>query len=230
RRQPPADSRPPVVALKPLEPSKPMQPLRAPQAARPAEPALRSIQASSSMPAASHQNHNDDDDDVYLYSRRNSSSSDIEALDPEHVRAADEAESKPAASNSFKKLGGVRSRAPPALSRRYNKSQTNAGSASVHSNNDSDHESVKTPPPQLRASRSLTNVRAEYDDLDEPSSLLSRLVQRTSNRPNVQDLVSNRSAPKFVKRSHHYNASPFRNDSPAPNFTSAWGRSQRRYK
>ncbi|KAJ2451167.1 hypothetical protein EV183_003800 [Coemansia sp. RSA 2336] len=184
------------------------------------------------------------DDDMELYKHQNSSSSDIEVLDPVRTNgmapsAAAEIDTRSASPSvaasgkSYKALGGIRSRTRPAMSRRYGKSQANVnGSASVRSNNQSDDEdeqSARAPP--LRSSQSLTNVRAAYDgEPEETTSLLSRLASLTASRPKVQDLVSNRSAPKFVKRSHHYNASPFKNDSPAPTFSSTWSRSQRRYK
>ncbi|KAJ2634885.1 hypothetical protein GGF40_003936 [Coemansia sp. RSA 1286] len=50
--------------------------------------------------------------------------------------------------------------------------------------------------------------RAAGGSVADDGSLLSRLNRRTSGRPKIQDLVSNRSSPKFVKRSHHYNATP----------------------
>ncbi|KAJ2849085.1 hypothetical protein IWW36_002888 [Coemansia brasiliensis] len=184
------------------------------------------------------------DDDMELYKHRNSSSSDIEVLDPVRMNGtalADASETDyrsasslvAAGSKSYKALGGIRSRTRPTRSRRYGKSQANTnGSASVRSNNQSDDEEEQsTRAPPLRSSQSLTNVRADYDgEPEETTSLLSRLASLTANRPKVQDLVSNRSAPKFVKRSHHYNASPFKNDSPAPSFSSTWSRSQKRYK
>ncbi|KAJ2500167.1 hypothetical protein GGH96_002944 [Coemansia sp. RSA 1972] len=162
------------------------------------------------------------DDDV-LYKNGYSSSSDIDAADPVHVGTRVDAEPVLSAA---KTLGGVRSRIRAARSRRFGKSQQATSNVSVHSN-ESEHE--PQAPPTLRSSQSLTNMRAEYDE-ESPSSLLARLATRTANRPNVQDLVSNRSGPKFVKRSHHYNASPFKNESPAPSFSNTWARSERRFK
>ncbi|KAJ2631632.1 hypothetical protein H4R22_001845 [Coemansia sp. RSA 1290] len=183
-------------------------------------------------------------EDMELYKHQNSSSSDIEVLDPVRTNgmapteaaetdARSASPSVAASGKSYKALGGIRSRTRPAMSRRYGRSQANVnGSASVRSNNQSDDEdeqSARVPP--LRSSQSLTNVRSAYDgEPEETTSLLSRLASLTASRPKVQDLVSNRSAPKFVKRSHHYNASPFKNDSPAPTFSSTWSRSQKRYK
>ncbi|KAJ1854163.1 hypothetical protein LPJ76_004255 [Coemansia sp. RSA 638] len=161
-------------------------------------------------------------DDDLLYKNGYSSSSDIDAVDPVHVGTRVDA-SEPVL-YATKTLGGVRSRTRAARSRRFGKSQQATSNVSVHSN-ESEHEA----PPTLRSSQSLTNIHAEYDE-ESPSSLLARLATRTANRPNVQDLVSNRSGPKFVKRSHHYNASPFKNESPAPSFANTWGRSERRFK
>ncbi|KAJ2581604.1 hypothetical protein IWW49_005912 [Coemansia sp. RSA 1797] len=175
---------------------------------------------------ASHvaQPHASSYDDDMLYKNGYSSSSDIDVADPVHVGTRVDA-SEPVLS-ATKTLGGVRSRTRAARSRRFEKSQQATSNTSVHSN-ESEHE--PHAPPTLRSSQSLTNMRAEYDE-ESPSSLLARLATRTANRPNVQDLVSNRSGPKFVKRSHHYNASPFKNESPALSFSNTWARSERRFK
>ncbi|KAJ1837646.1 hypothetical protein LPJ73_007327 [Coemansia sp. RSA 2703] len=77
-------------------------------------------------------------------------------------------------------LGGIRGRdAAPA--RRFNRAQAEEAAREQH---------------------------GETSEGEHESSLLSRLGRLSCGRPRIQDLVSNRAAPKFVKRSHHYDAKP----------------------
>ncbi|KAJ2801208.1 hypothetical protein H4R20_003767 [Coemansia guatemalensis] len=192
-----------------------------------------------------------------LYGNQSSSSSDIELHDPVpatpgDARAEDPAEKEPRAGRHHprRSLGGIRSRAPPASSRKYHKFQQadEASSVSLHSANDEEHPTEDSAvsgesAPALRSTKSLTSVVSTASDRSrqraedkkqvrfaEGQSLLSRLASLTANRPNVQDLVSNRSSPKFVKRSHHFSSSPVA--SATTHGPIVWSRSteRRRYK
>ncbi|KAJ1719774.1 hypothetical protein LPJ53_005514 [Coemansia erecta] len=171
----------------------------------------------------------EDDGDGLLYMSRNSSSSSLNdfASDPVHVgqhhpaaahspygmaaaAAANmssgssaslnrygRAANKPLSSGSghgegtvYKSLGGIRGRGAPKAARRFGRAQAeDAGDRA-----------------DARAGSSDGSERAE--DGVAGDSLLSRLSKLSGGRPKIQDLVSNRSAPKFVKRSHHYDAKP----------------------
>ncbi|KAJ2780205.1 hypothetical protein H4R18_003599, partial [Coemansia javaensis] len=110
-------------------------------------------------------------------------------------------------------LGGIRSRAPPAAIRRYGRT-TPAGE--------------ERAPPDLRGSRSSSSLGAAGVSRSEGLSLLSRLAMLTASRPNVQDMVSNRSSPRFVKRSLHHQTAPPAAEQPSASIT--WGRYERRYR
>ncbi|PIA19777.1 hypothetical protein COEREDRAFT_95254 [Coemansia reversa NRRL 1564] len=184
-----------------------------------------------------------------LYGNQCSSSSDIELHDP--VPATENKEKVGSVGKEVRgryprrSLGGIRSRAPPANSRKYHKFQADdTSSISLHSSHD-DHpaEEFRETSPALRSTRSLTNVVSASNSIERnkddnkvkfaENSLLTRLASLTANRPNVQDLVSNRSSPKFVKRSHHFSSSPVASAAlAATNRTNiVWSRStQKRYK
>ncbi|KAJ2614867.1 hypothetical protein H4S08_001519 [Coemansia sp. RSA 1365] len=174
-----------------------------------------------------------------LYGNQCSSSSDVELHDP--VPATKEVGIVEARGRYPRRsLGGIRSRAPPANSRKYHKFQADeTSSISLHSAHDENPtEEFRETSPALRSTRSLTNVASPSNAVDgnkddrkvkfAENSLLTRLASLTANRPNVQDLVSNRSSPKFVKRSHHFSSST----TPATIRTNiVWSRStQKRYK
>ncbi|KAJ2259983.1 hypothetical protein GGI01_003292 [Coemansia sp. RSA 376] len=125
-------------------------------------------------------------------------------------------------------LGGTRNR-PQHAPRRYDRSQPlrPESSGSMRSE-DSGRSSVFSRPkveaPRLYAkeqpvvrsfstkpgfARSTSVASGESGSQDESgsSSLLARLNDLSATRPNAQDLVSNRSSPKFVKRSQYYGPS-----------------------
>ncbi|KAJ1880689.1 hypothetical protein LPJ57_002092 [Coemansia sp. RSA 486] len=171
-----------------------------------------------------------DDEDGLLYMSRNSSSSDLGgfALDPVHVRQGgqqqqqqhmpDRLSSADSASNryersaptgnsssKYKSLGGIRGRDRPSAARKFNRSQQQQ----QQQRESDDVESVHSVHSSYGGERAGSPERASSrGSVADDGSLLSRLNRRTSGRPKIQDLVSNRSSPKFVKRSHHYNATP----------------------
>ncbi|KAJ2160737.1 hypothetical protein GGF46_002038 [Coemansia sp. RSA 552] len=214
----------PKAAMPVLKPMGQLQPLKEEE---PTQPTMSLPPAHARMPSVG----SPPPEIVYQ-----SSDSEVEAEDPEHAqedepmgtitvlgRAPVYNLSAGERAYSTNKLGGIRSRAPPALSRRYGKGEPEASSSvSVHS-----EEDATSPLPALRESRSLTNMN-EYR---RSPSLLSRLATLTAGRPNVQDLVSNQSGPKFVKRSHHYQSTPTFGDHPH-SYGYTWGRSStlRRFK
>ncbi|KAJ2082042.1 hypothetical protein H4R24_001901 [Coemansia sp. RSA 988] len=178
-----------------------------------------------------------------LYANQSASSSDFEFLDPVPA-AADDAHAEQRARarhHPRKSLGGIRSRAPPASSRKYHKffQPDDSSSHSLHCALDDELPAEVSGAPALRSTKSLTSVISSNQSpvdkknpkLAEGHSLLSRLASLTASRPNVQDLVSNRSSPKFVKRSHHFSASPA-TTAATTRSPIVWSRSseRRRYK
>ncbi|KAJ1728722.1 hypothetical protein LPJ72_005337 [Coemansia sp. Benny D160-2] len=130
-----------------------------------------------------------------------------------------------AADEAKKSLGGIRSRMRPMSSRRYNKTADQQSQS--QSQNQNQGQPRHSPPmsPDLRASKSLTNLvlgSPDYDDDDDDEddenrrnqiqnhhgSLIARLTKLKANRPSAQSLVSNWGAPKFVKRSQFSNTIP----------------------
>ncbi|KAJ2859068.1 hypothetical protein GGH94_006306 [Coemansia aciculifera] len=152
-------------------------------------------------------------------------------------------------------LGGTRNR-PQQAPRRYDRSQPMRpdSSASMRSEDSSRSNSVFSRPkveaPRLYAKeqpvvRSFstkpgfarsTSVASDvgesghgHQDDSGSSSLLARLNDLSATRPNAQDLVSNRSSPKFVKRSQYYGPSS-QDDMDTANSGGPRNRAQRRFR
>ncbi|KAJ2349761.1 hypothetical protein GGH91_000619 [Coemansia sp. RSA 2671] len=133
-------------------------------------------------------------------------------------------------------LGGTRNR-PHQAPRRYDRSTMNQrpdSSASMQSRNSEDSgrssasvfsrpkveaprvyakeqpvaRSFSTKPAYSRSMRAADDADERGQSDESGSSLLARLNDLSATRPNAQDLVSNRSSPKFVKRSQYYGPSP----------------------
>ncbi|KAJ2751723.1 hypothetical protein IWQ56_006838 [Coemansia nantahalensis] len=130
-------------------------------------------------------------------------------------------------------LGGIRSRAPAAASRRFNKAAPASPSPRTPDSERAEQQPAQAKSrPGLRSSRSLGNVKQQAaadagQARTEGRSLLTRLTELTANRPHVQDLVNNRGSPKFVKRSHHHSAVP---TPEQPSASITWGRYERRFR
>ncbi|KAJ2461572.1 hypothetical protein GGF42_000106 [Coemansia sp. RSA 2424] len=155
-------------------------------------------------------------------------------------------------------LGGTRNR-PQQAPRRYDRSQPThqrpESSASMQSRNSEDScrsgsvfSRPKVEAPRLQAkeqslARSFSTKPAMFSkstpphaaasdgDQEEASSLLARLNDLSATRPNAQDMVSNRSSPKFVKRSQYYGPSS-QDDvvSSGSNGSGPRNRAQRRFR
>ncbi|KAJ2831287.1 hypothetical protein FBU31_002304 [Coemansia sp. 'formosensis'] len=141
-------------------------------------------------------------------------------------------------------LGGTRNR-PQQAPRRYDRMPANQrpeSSSSMQSRNseDSGRSAFGRPEAQRMKEQSVVrsfSTRPAYPRSTEAgtqesssSSLLARLNDLSATRPNSQDLVSNRSAPKFAKRSQYYG--PSSQDDPG-NTSSSGGprnRAQRRFR
>ncbi|KAJ2777096.1 hypothetical protein GGI15_004620 [Coemansia interrupta] len=164
----------------------------------------------------------EDDGDGLLYMSRNSSTSSLnDYTDPVHVNGASSGlpsqnspygtangssmsinkygrtQGKPLSSGStgegvtvYKSLGGIRGRGAPKAARRFGRAPQ------------------PDEPLGEREARAASSDGSERAEEAAGDSLLSRLSKLSGGRPKIQDLVSNRSAPKFVKRSHHYDAKP----------------------
>ncbi|KAJ1672249.1 hypothetical protein GGF38_000174 [Coemansia sp. RSA 25] len=154
-------------------------------------------------------------------------------------------------------LGGTRNR-PQQAPRRYDRSQPThqrpESSASMQSRNSEDScrsgsvfSRPKVEAPRLQAkeqslSRSFSTKPAMFSKSTPPPaaandgdqaeySLLARLNDLSATRPNAQDMVSNRSSPKFVKRSQYYGPSS-QDDvvSSGSNGSGPRNRAQRRFR
>ncbi|KAJ2887873.1 hypothetical protein GGI21_006805 [Coemansia aciculifera] len=80
------------------------------------------------------------------------------------------------------------------------------------------------------ASDSYQQQAEAEPSLSSPSSLLARLNGLSSTRPNPQDMVSNRSSPKFVKRSQYYGPSSQDDVSSGSSIGGPRNRAQRRFR
>ncbi|KAJ2746889.1 hypothetical protein GGI20_000968 [Coemansia sp. BCRC 34301] len=142
-------------------------------------------------------------------------------------------------------LGGTRNR-PQQAPRRYDRAQPTSqqrpeSSASMQSRNseDSGRSGSAFARPKANeqpAARSFSTRPAVFSNStppadSPPSSLLARLNSLSATRPNVQDMVSNGSSPKFVKRSMYY-ASSSQDDAANSGFGGGGprNRSQRRFR
>ncbi|KAJ1898152.1 hypothetical protein LPJ66_002935, partial [Kickxella alabastrina] len=129
----------------------------------------------------------------------------------------------------LKSLGGIRGRSQP-TARRYNRTQPMSSSGSTHSVQDTCERPQSPAPVQIQGSqghRAVSSSSHTEDGSEDDGSLLRRLNKMSTVRPNVQDLVSNKPAPKFVKRSPHFNTTLLANDAAGPVGTSASGSTKR---
>ncbi|KAJ1963061.1 hypothetical protein GGI12_002271 [Dipsacomyces acuminosporus] len=141
-----------------------------------------------------------------------------------------------------KSLGGIRGKSPSSIHRRrYDKAITPTGTEPSQQPQQHQHQPAKDLPKEaqdhplsrfnsarLRAnhSRSQSQQSSSSDGHEnDVSSLLARLNELSASRPNIQDLVSNRASPKFVKRSQFYNTTELKANAYDPK-----SRSRRRYK
>ncbi|KAJ2827112.1 hypothetical protein GGI24_002729 [Coemansia furcata] len=142
-------------------------------------------------------------------------------------------------------LGGTRNR-PQQAPRRYDRTPANQrpeSSSSMQSRNseDSGRSAFGRPEAQRMkeqpVARSFStrpaypkSAEAGTQESSSSSSLLARLNDLSATRPNAQDMVSNRSAPKFAKRSQYYGPS---SQDDSGNTSSSGGprnRAQRRFR
>ncbi|KAI8321085.1 hypothetical protein GQ54DRAFT_195858 [Martensiomyces pterosporus] len=137
-----------------------------------------------------------------------------------------------------KSLGGIRGKSPSSTRRRrYDKSQPattpdDASEQGIETKSLSRFSSTRSRPESaVGHSRSMSQLSAgsissghDTGD-DERPSLLARLSELSVSRPYIQDLVSNGSSPKFVKRSQFYSSTGL-----GPNKARENGKSWRRYK
>ncbi|KAJ1900099.1 hypothetical protein LPJ66_001693 [Kickxella alabastrina] len=129
----------------------------------------------------------------------------------------------------LKSLGGIRGRSQP-TARRYNRTQPMSSSGSTHSVQDTCERPQGPGLVQIQGSqghRAVSSSSHTEDGSEDDGSLLRRLNKMSTVRPNVQDLVSNKPAPKFVKRSPHFNTTLLANDTAGPAGTSASGSTKR---
>ncbi|KAJ2721169.1 hypothetical protein GGI07_004151 [Coemansia sp. Benny D115] len=136
-----------------------------------------------------------------------------------YARPASAAARDDAGSASGRSLGGIRSRAAPVAARRFNRSHQSASTCSLPGTGAQDAEAGGRP--VSNTSSVASEIIGEDDGPQSPTgTLLSRLNRLAASRPRVQDLVSNRSSPKFVKRSPHFNSVPIA-DAQVHSFISA---------
>lgn len=111
---------------------------------------------------------------------------------------------------------GMATRRQPQETRRFDRSSRPANEDDRPTSSTSFRSNHSGSKPALTHSKSMGNVTANEAEESEsmPTSLLARLNERVSCRPNLQDLVSNRSSPKFVKRSRYYSSTPLEDKKP----------------